>query len=265
MELVEFCDSGMGFRFPKSAMWQCRGFESAETAVVNRLAEYCQLFVDVGANNGLYSMIAFKRGLRVIAVEPSPENLYYLCRTCLENGAGDVEVLGLALGAKVTILELHGRGVLASLDEHWAVEHNKNPLNRPTLVPVNTLDNVVRGRCVNRDRALIKVDVEGTEWEVLRGSRECLDMRPGAVWLMEITLVAKRQVPNVNFERTFGPFFERSYRVYGVTEKSIRQTSREDVARWQESGSQEFYCQNWMFLPPDLPACDVEKLLQVRA
>ena len=80
----------------------------------------------------------------------------------------NAEVFPLALGEKPELLTLYGAsGPSASLVKNWAgySSHFKK------VVPVSTLDNILAGRFLGQ-RLFIKMDVEGTEYQVLKGGRD---------------------------------------------------------------------------------------------
>src|SRR5690242_19215936 len=53
---------------------------------------------DVGANVGLYTLLASRKAARVLAVEPLPENIMYLERHLQLNRIANVDVLAAAVG-----------------------------------------------------------------------------------------------------------------------------------------------------------------------
>ena len=125
------------------------------------------LFVDIGANVGTYTILASGAvGAESISIEPIPltyrrllDNVY------LNNITGKVKALNIALGQEVGELSF-----TASLD---TVNHVATKLDVKTdviHVPVNTLDNVLQGH----SPALIKIDVEGYETLVLAGGKDVL-------------------------------------------------------------------------------------------
>src|SRR5215467_5564969 len=69
--------------------------------------------LDVGANIGIYSLLAAKRAARVFAIEADPENARLLRHNIEINGFGE----------KVTVLEL------AALDSAGTVVLHRNPAN----------------------------------------------------------------------------------------------------------------------------------------
>src|SRR5258708_11450825 len=52
---------------------------------------------DIGANVGLYSLVASRKAMRVIAVEPVAENVKYLERHISLNGIRNIEVVAAAV------------------------------------------------------------------------------------------------------------------------------------------------------------------------
>ena len=127
------------------------------------------VFVDVGANAGLYSVMAADMGARVVSVEPFPE-----CRRALEanqvlNGF-EFEIVPAAL-ASDALIEQSGRTMTLTDDKgpsnHLLLEASSNGVQ----VPVMTLDEVIDDK-VDENRVVkgLKLDVEGAELLVLEGA-----------------------------------------------------------------------------------------------
>lgn len=134
------------------------------------------LFVDVGANVGVYSLWASEiEGVDVIAFEPS--SLAH---------ARAVENVGLnGLGDRIQVL----RKAVAACPGEVRLTVGEDALNRITddesdgseLVEQTTLD----AELVARRPALIKIDVEGRELDVLRGGRAAI-LRHRPALLVEV-------------------------------------------------------------------------------
>jgi FkbM family methyltransferase len=117
------------------------------------------LFVDVGANIGTYTIWAGELGARVIAVEPAADTFALLRENVSLNGY-PVEMFQLAAGARSgTGTFTSGRDSLNRLDPAGDVKVN-----------VITVDDLLHGRGATG----VKIDVEGYELEVLRGCVEAL-------------------------------------------------------------------------------------------
>jgi len=126
------------------------------------------LCFDVGANIGHKSEVLLLAGARVVAFEPSPLVLPELRARCGHHKSW--ACVAAALGASGAIATLHARksSGQSSLDPHWSGE----PIGT-YYVPVVTLDSAIHtfGR-----PAYCKIDVEGWEFEVLRGLSQGLPL-----------------------------------------------------------------------------------------
>lgn len=127
------------------------------------------LFADVGANVGVYTILAAKNaGADVVSIEPVPSTFRRLQRNvAVNNVAGQVDLK--CFGAS------HSSGTLlitASEDSvNHVVEKAEDGAGRQVIeVPVRSLDELMDGR----RPALLKIDVEGFEWPALNGASRLL-------------------------------------------------------------------------------------------
>ena len=146
--------------------WYAGLHEAEDMAFCLHLLRAGDLFVDVGANVGSYTVLAAGAcRAEVVAVEPSAETRAALRSNVALNGIeGRVEIHAVGLGAAEGEMRLSlGRG----------------PMNRALAdgddapsetVPIRTLDAILGGRAP----ALLKIDVEGGEADVLKGAAEAL-------------------------------------------------------------------------------------------
>lgn len=118
------------------------------------------LFIDIGANVGYYSLWAAESGARVVAIEPSSQTLWQL-RANVSLNDYDITVLACAMGATPGVAR---------------ITTDQGPMNRHTLageegeeVTMTTLDLVLDGRS-----AYVKMDVETAEFAVLMGAHQSL-------------------------------------------------------------------------------------------
>lgn len=143
--------------------------------------------IDIGANEGLYALFFRKRvgpQGHVIAIEPSARELQQLKKNLRINGFADVEVIASAMGAKPARAQLSvaesrhaGFNALGAIAAPWV-----NFVSQ-VEVPVTTLDLLAEARTWPRID-LIKMDIEGSELNALRGARALLE-RDRPVLLLE--------------------------------------------------------------------------------
>src|SRR5262249_42881483 len=123
------------------------------------------LFVDVGANIGAYTVLASAVcGARSIAVEPDPSTMRSLRRNIEVNDiAARVSLVEAALGSEQSTVRF-----TIGLDTANRVASESDPNTRE--VQLRTLDEIIGGR----NARLIKMDVEGYEAQVVEGATGAL-------------------------------------------------------------------------------------------
>ena len=137
----------------------CGLHEFVDMAFVLHLLRPGDLFVDVGANIGSYTVLASAVcGAHSIAVEPDPETMLFLERNIEANGIGDrVTLVESALGAESgTARFTVGRDTMNRV----ATESDAETRG----VRVETLDELLQ----DARPVLIKLDVEGFELRCAR-------------------------------------------------------------------------------------------------
>lgn len=251
-------ETPLGFRLssglhPAYELMRKGEFEPSETALLQSLFRYCDRFIDVGANLGYFTCLALKQGLPVVAIEPQPQNLACLYRNLEVNGWSDgAEVFPLALSERPGLLSLFGAsGPSASLIRGWAGYSSRHMQK----VSVSTLDNLVNGR-FQGERLVVKIDVEGAEYGVLRGATSVLARSPKPAWLMEVCLHEFHpDGANPDFLAIFELFFSHGYAAYSVTEQ-LTPVSPEQVQAWWERRRSDGRTFNYLFVDPArVPPC----------
>ncbi|MHC4475555.1 MAG: FkbM family methyltransferase [Planctomycetota bacterium] len=130
------------------------------------------LCFDVGANMGRRTKALLKLGASVVAIEPLPYCMKALKKKFAHNDK--VVLVQKALGestgqAEMKISESHS---VSSISQDWiesvksSGRHHGCTWNQTVTVPVTTLDDLI-AECGRP--AFIKIDVEGYEYEVLKG------------------------------------------------------------------------------------------------
>ena len=126
------------------------------------------LVVDVGANFGLWSLLAARRGCTVLAVEPVPPTRALLARNAARNRLADrIEIAAVAVSDVPGMIEIavpHGESGQASVNADPSDSLERH------AVTATTLDALVGAREVR----FVKIDVEGHELAVLRGAERLL-------------------------------------------------------------------------------------------
>lgn len=198
-------------------------FEPQETDLVRNLLQDVDLLVNIGANVGYYCCHALSLGKKVIAVEPLHRNLRYLMKNIKDNGWQDmVEIFPVALSNNNNILDLFGGTTGASLVKGWSGCSENYKVN----VPVLTLDRII-GEYLNSKNALIIVDIEGSELQMLYGALKTLASNPRPTWLIEICFNEHHpdaKYKKLQFRKIFEIFFELNYAALAIADEPYQIT-----------------------------------------
>ena len=233
-----------GFYLAGNEIMASATFERAECRFVLEMLQHAEVFVDVGANVGFFSCLARQHGARVIAFEPSRENLDCLLFNLVANGWSDVEVMPVALSNLMGVATLHGGGTAASMVPRWAGTSSR----ATRVIPVSTMDAMLAHRFAG-EQLLVKIDVEGAELDVVRGASRLLARHPSPVWLIEICLTEHHPAgQNPDFAAVFATFWDHDYEAFSLLETGdLRVLDRNHVERWSTHGEREFGYVSYVF------------------
>lgn len=162
-----------------------------------------RLFVDVGAWHGRYEILLAKKYRRIIAIEPEPTNMKITIFNMKYSGISNVEFLQCAVSDHDGYMDLNLS--LTARTAHYSGTPSKNEsINVKTL----TLASILRD-CI---ADLVKVDVEGAEWLVMKGAEPVIGNIES--WIVELHDRERKQ----EMEEWFT---SRSYSVRWLTENHI--------------------------------------------
>jgi FkbM family methyltransferase len=152
-------------------------FEPNEFAFLDRVVKPGMTFVDIGANEGLFSLFAARRvgpGGRVVAAEPSSRERRRLEANIARNRLANVTVVPHAIGEGPGTARLQiATGVHAGHNTLGAFTYDDVSAVDFENVPVETLD-ALAGRLALGAVHVVKIDVEGAELKVLQGAADLL-------------------------------------------------------------------------------------------
>jgi FkbM family methyltransferase len=170
---------------PPSAFYRRRVAAEArsgepELAVLDTLVRRGGTAVDVGANQGFFAYALAQVADRVVAFEPNPD--YALFARWMLRGRATVHRLALSdkPGRATFYVPVDHDGMVLHLAGSLKRTHAQFARNRTYQVEVRTLDSFGL-----TDVRFIKVDVEGSEREVLDGARTTI-MRDRPALLLEL-------------------------------------------------------------------------------
>ena len=182
-----------------------------------RNLEAGSVFWDIGANAGFFSLLAARivgsEG-EVVAVEPFPDSAALIREQIRLNGFnGFSQVVEAAATASVGEASLFLTGHNTTHRLNLRGMESQGELRVPTI----SLDSLLDARTTNRSPDLVKVDVEGSEIDVLSGADHLLNT--GVVWVIE--------AHDEEVERQLSELLElKGYRVSRLGERDARSVSQ---------------------------------------
>jgi FkbM family methyltransferase len=157
----------------------CGLHEFEDMALVLHALRPGDLFVDIGANIGSYTILAAGAcGANVLAAEPVPSTFAQLCTNIRLNGLEHlVTPKNVAVGAKASVLRMS-----SDLDTVNHVVSSGEVAEHTVEVQVDSLDSLLGADSA----ALIKIDTEGYETEVIAGAQRVLSSSGVLAILVEL-------------------------------------------------------------------------------
>ena len=152
------------------------GFSPPEVQLLRLVLRPGDVFIDGGANIGMFTLIAAAavgRTGRVIACEPVPENVRLLVANLELNRFEWVDVFKGALAEHSGTGELFSFGAEAGLSSFAPATHAGT---RRLMVDLRSLDEI--GSAHLARVRLVKLDIEGAEVKALSGATELLRSQP---------------------------------------------------------------------------------------
>lgn len=151
--------------------------------IFEKVISKCEGFIDVGANAGLFSLLAATSNSRVkvIAIDPSLATSYYVPKNIAANDFKErIQFYNIALSdaaQEMTFFEVknpkytyltYNLGGASSLYE-------KPEAHQERTVPVETLDSLVKENQNFTDQIdFVKIDAEGAEPQIIRGMSDTI-------------------------------------------------------------------------------------------
>jgi FkbM family methyltransferase len=175
------------------------------------------IVIDIGAHIGRYTITSSKQvgnTGKVVAIEADPENFEILKKNIDLNNLTNVLPLHYAVFSTATRIKLYEQSASAKYNSVMLTRAAKT--KNYVEVNADTLDSILKHNGINQVN-WIKIDVEGAEFEVLKGSTETLSGENISLFLEIHNINDPSHYHNVvdflkyrNFEMTFEQRYEGS-------------------------------------------------------
>jgi FkbM family methyltransferase len=190
------------------------------------------IVIDIGAHIGLYTIISSKRvgaNGKVVAIEADPSNFEMLNSNIKLNQLTNVTPLNYAVYSKETKVKLYLPSGESGFTKYNTIMPNWiNTQEKFVEVNANTLDYLLQLNEIRQEEVnWIKIDVEGAEFEVLKGASNVLSKSKDITILMELHGPPHVYRPKVeefvnlyNFKIEFEKSYEENGSMHIIMQKS---------------------------------------------
>jgi|TARA_B110000259_G_scaffold90249_1_gene104791 FkbM family methyltransferase len=214
------------------------------TKIFTKLIKKADVFIDIGANIGYYSILAgkFNPNIRVIAFEPSEGAMIYACENVRINNLEDIiKIEPLALFNKTGELDFYNVtnpkfSTIYNLSGEHNLTESKNKL-KYAKVKTNGIKLDTYLKDVDLERIdLLKIDTEGSEYLILEGA--------GKVLKKDRPIVICETLFNLIEEKLESIFIELDYEFYNHSENGLVKVN--SIQRKEDNG-----VRNCFFVPKE--------------
>lgn len=173
-------------------LWRGETYETKEPETLDWIDGFspAEVFYDVGANIGLYSVYAAStRGCKVLAFEPEGKNFTRLINNQILNGLDGMRAFCVAVGSRLRADQLYVTGSVSGDSQHNVGEENPFYPREYSVVQgsfVVSLDDL----CYSFNLPIpqhLKIDVDGLEEEIVAGAKRLLCDRSLRTVMVEIS------------------------------------------------------------------------------
>ena len=169
-------------------------FEPYTTEVIKQNISNGDLVMDIGANIGYFTLIMAK-GIRengkVFSFEPEPKNFELLKKNVEINNYSNVILEKKAIGNKTGIAKLYladrKNNIFHSGMHRIFRSDLVSQISNPVSINIIKLDDYLQDLKFIKKIRLIKIDVEGAEFDVLKGMNKILDENKEIEIVMEFS------------------------------------------------------------------------------
>lgn len=167
--------------YAAAAVLYCRLYDYNDMNFLLRYLRPEDSFLDVGANVGVYSLLAASKihsGF-VYSFEALPKNYARLAENLNLNQFQNVKTYSIAISDSQGNIALE----LAEGDSMPFITSSST--ERSITVPTNTLDNLLQNEPIEQ-LTLAKIDIEGAELLAFKGATTLLNQKLPYVWILEL-------------------------------------------------------------------------------
>ncbi len=183
--------------------------------ILNKYSKDYNILLDVGAGVGVMTYAVANHFKKCICFEPSKRNFEIFENNLKKFNNNNITIFPFALGDKKSIKKFYS-SVLGPFDNRFRITRDEE-FTESYDVEINTLDEVLKSLNID-EKCLIKMDVEGSEFSVMKGAKNLLKKNCTIIsefWPWALKLHDSDPEEFVNYMQSYG------YKFYSLDGKRI--------------------------------------------
>lgn len=179
--------------------------------------ENCSTVLDIGANEGFYSlyMQSHNPGLRILSVEPVPAAFDLLCRNIRANGFNTIQPINAAVHQKDGTGQIETYPHVSSISSA-DIMCLQRPWTRPDRIQTIAVQTITLPLLLEESGLnkvdILKIDTEGSEWDILSSSESMVE-HVNKIVLEWHTPELKRKCTRFLLEHSFTLVYEEQRKI----------------------------------------------------
>ena len=196
-----------------SLLQKCDFFDVSEINVIEKLNNFYQLFfIDCGCNFGFYSFFtaSLSKDNEIVSIEASKNTLEEFNDNLSLNQLSNIKVLNKAVSdLDNKKMEFHE----SEKDWESSLLSPKFNIMQKNFVDSITIDSVLKNRNLDKKLLILKIDVEGSDINVLSGAKDAVKKLKPFIIIEFSKYILKNE--KFNYEYLFNFLEVNNYQIYG--------------------------------------------------
>ena len=196
-----------------SLIQKCDFFDVSEIDMIKKLNNFYKIFmVDCGCNFGFYSLFtaSLSKDNQIISIEASRNTLEEFNKNLIINNFNNIKVMNKA------VMDIDNKKLFFNESEKdWesSLVSNKFIVKKKIEIETVTIDKILVGENLDQKLLILKIDVEGADFNVLEGAKNTIKINKPVIIIEFSKYIFKNEKFNYRYLNNFLKIY--NYQIFG--------------------------------------------------
>ncbi len=196
-----------------SLIQKCDFFDVSEINAIKKLNNFYKIFlVDCGCNFGFYSFLtaSLSQDNQIISIEASKNTLEEFNKNLIINNFNNIKVVNSA------VMDIDDKKLIFNESEKdWesSLLSNKFSIKKKNEIETVTIDKVLLSENLDKKLLILKIDVEGADFNVLEGAKNTIKINKPLIIIEFSKYIFKNEKFNYQYLNSFLKIY--NYQIFG--------------------------------------------------